>query len=130
MSGKITLFLREYVMVFSIIITIIGILLLFMGVAYYWIRSLVEPATTPLHFINTLQEWNAYILVAGIVIFSIGVYYIYSFLKKRKFVLDELRTDKRSEILKKRNKLEATTKHLPSKYQRMLTQKEEELNIK
>jgi len=45
-------------------------------------------------------------------------------------VLDELKTDKRSEILKKRNKLENTVKHLPSKYQRMLSEKEDEFNIK
>ena len=52
------------------------------------------------------------------------------FFKKRKFVIDELKIDKRSEILKKRNKLESTVKHLPSKYQRMLTDKEDEFNIK
>jgi hypothetical protein len=51
-------------------------------------------------------------------------------MNKRKFLLDELKTDKRSEILKKRSKLEATVKHLPSKYQRMLSEKEEEFNIR
>jgi hypothetical protein len=130
MAGKITGFLREYVAVFSIIITIIGIFLLFMGISWYWIKSIIQPTTTPIHFIFTLGNWNAYTLVAGLVIFGIGFYYFYSFLKKRKFVMDELRTDKRSEILKKRTKLESTVKHLPSKYQRMLTEKEDELNIK
>jgi len=130
MSGRISGFLREYIVVLSIIVTIIGLFLLFMGISWYWIKSIIQPTTTPIHFIYTLGEWNAYTLVAGLIIFGIGFYYIYSFLKKRKFVMDELRTDKRSEILKKRTKLESTVKHLPSKYQRMLTQKEDELNIK
>jgi len=130
MSGRITGFLREYIAVLSIIVTIIGLFLLFMGVSWYWIKSIIQPTTTPIHFIYTLGEWNAYTLVAGLIIFGIGFYYLYSFLMKRKFVMDELRTDKRSEILKKRTKLESTVKHLPSKYQRKLTQKEDELNIK
>jgi hypothetical protein len=130
MAGKITGFLREYVAVFSVIITIIGLFLLFMGVTWYWVRSVVQPTTTPIHFIYTLGEWNAYTLTAGLIILGIGLYYIYSFLKKRKFVLDELKSDKRSEILKMRVKLESTVKHLPSKYQRMLTKKEDDLNIK
>jgi hypothetical protein len=58
------------------------------------------------------------------------VYYLYSYITKRKYVLDELKTDKRSEILKKRSKLESTVKKLPSKYQKMLTEKEEEFNIR
>ena len=130
MAGRITGFLREYIAILSSIVTIIGLFLLFMGISWYWVRSVVKPTTTPIHFIYTLGEWNAYTLVAGLVIFGIGFYYIYSFLKKRKFVMDELRTDKRSEILKKRTKLESTVKHLPSKYQRKLTEKEDELNIK
>lgn len=130
MAGKITGFLREYVTVFSVIIMIIGLFLLFMGVTWYWVRSVVQPTTTPIHFIYTLGEWNAYTLTAGLIILGIGLYYIYSFLKKRKFVLDELKSDKRSEILKMRVKLESTVKHLPSKYQRMLTKKEDDLNIK
>jgi len=130
MAGKITGFLREYIAVLSIIVTIIGVFLLFMGISWYWIKSIIQSTTTPIHFIYTLGEWNAYTLVAGLIIFGIGFYYIYSFLMKRKFVMDELRTDKRSEILKKRTKLEFTVKHLPSKYQRMLTEKEDEFNIK
>jgi len=130
MSGRIAGFLREYIAVLSIIVTIIGLFLLFMGISWYWIKSIIQPTTTPIHFIYTLGEWNAYTLVAGLVIFGIGFYYLYSYLKKRKFVMDELRTDKRSEILKKRTKLESTVKHLPSKYQRKLTEKEDELNIK
>jgi ABC-type xylose transport system permease subunit len=130
MAGRITGFLREYVAVFSIIITVIGLFLLFMGITWYWVKSLIQSPTSPFYFIYTMKDWNAYTLAAGLIVFGIGAYYIYSFLKKRKFVLDELKSDKRSEILKMRAKLESTVKHLPSKYQRMLTEKEDELNIK
>jgi len=65
-----------------------------------------------------------------LILLGIGVYYLYSFFTKRKFVLNELKTDKRSEILKMRTKLETMVKHLPSKYQKMLSEKEEEFNIR
>ena len=133
MAGRIVRFLREYILVLSILIIIPGLFFTFMGIMYYGFRGVITPTTSAFHFIYQPfgnGEFNAYILVAGLIILGIGIYYIYSFLKKRKFVLDELKTDKRSEILKTRTKLEATVKHLPSKYQRKLTEKEDELNIK
>ena len=131
MSGRITGFLREYILGLSILTIIPGVVFIFMGVVYVFFFNIAEPPNSLLHFIKEpLGVWNDYILVAGLIIFSIGVYYLYSYLNKRKFVLDELKTDKRSEILKKRSKLEATVKHLPSKYQRMLSEKEEEFNIR
>jgi hypothetical protein len=66
----------------------------------------------------------------GLIVFGIGFYYLYSFLKKSRFVLKELRTNKRSEIQGKHNELRRTVKHLPKKYQKMLEDKENELNIK
>jgi hypothetical protein len=131
MSGRIIGFLREYILGLSILTIIPGVVFIFMGVVYLFFISIAEPTNSLLHFIKEpLGVWNDYILVAGLIIFSIGVYYLYSYLNKRKFVLDELKTDKRSEMLKKRTKLEATVKHLPSKYQRMLSEKEEEFNIR
>ncbi len=131
MSGRIIGFLREYILGLSILTIIPGVVFIFMGVVYLFFISIAEPTNSLLHFIkDPLDVWNDYILVAGLIIFGIGVYYLYSYLNKRKFVLDELKTDKRSEILKKRSKLEATVKHLPSKYQRMLSEKEEEFNIR
>jgi hypothetical protein len=130
MSGRITGFLREYILGLSILTIIPGIIFIFMGVVFVFFNSIGESANSLVHFIYVLDVWNDYILVAGLIIFGIGVYYLYSYLNKRKFVLDELKTDKRSEILKKRGKLESTVKHLPSKYQRMLSEKEEEFNIR
>jgi hypothetical protein len=101
-----------------------------MGVVYIFFLNITEPTNSLLHFINIIGVWNDYILVAGLIILGIGVYYLYSYLSKRKFVLNELKTDKRSEILKKRTKLETTVKLLPKKYQQMLAEKEEEFSIK
>lgn len=104
---------------------------IFMGVVYLFFIEIAEPLDSPLHFIkDPLGIWNDYILIVGLIFLGIGVYYLYSFLTKRKFVLDELKTDKRSELIKMRSKLESTVKHLPSKYHRMLTEKKEEFNIR
>jgi len=107
-----------------------GIVFTFMGVVYLFFIDLAGPEESPFHFISNIGIWNDYIIIAGLIIFGIGVYYLYSYLSKRKYVLDELKTDKRSEILKRRSMLESTVKHLPSKYQQMLSEKEEELNIR
>jgi hypothetical protein len=130
MAGRIVGFLREYILGLSILTIIPGVIMIFMGVVYLFFINITEPTNSLLHFIYIIGVWNDYILVAGLIIFGIGVYYLYSYLSKRKFVIDELKTDKRSEILKKRSKLETTVKHLPKKYQRMLAEKEEEFNIK
>jgi hypothetical protein len=131
MSGRIVGFLREYILAESILIMIPAAIFIFMGVVYLFFIGIADPINSPLHFIkNPIGIWNDYILIAGLIILGIGVYYLYSFITKRKYVLDELKTDKRSEILKKRSKLESTVKHLPSKYQKMLSDKEEECNIR
>jgi len=128
MAGKISGFLREYILILSIVITIVGFFLLVMGVLWYWVRGIVTDNNV-LSFIYDLGDWNAYVLVAGFIIFFIGVYYLYSFFKNRKFVLEELRTNKRSELLKRHKELRSVVKHLPKKYQKMLQEKEDELNI-
>ena len=116
--------LREYVLVFSIVLTIVGLILFLIGLFYYVLQDMVPDA------FQKIGDWNAYILVIGLIVLFFGVYYLYSFLKKRKFLLDELKTNKRSELLKKHPELLVTVKHLPSKYKRMLEEKDAELGIK
>jgi hypothetical protein len=113
----------------SVVTSIVGLVLLFMGVTWIWFRGAVEGEGV-FHFIYTLGEWNDYILVIGLIILGIGLYYIYSYLKNRKFVLGELTTNKRSEYLKKRLELQRVVKRLPSKYQQMVKEKEKDLKIK
>ena len=84
---KITGLLREYVFGLSIIIIAIGLFLLFMGVIFYWINSMELGFYTDM--IKKLDQWNAFLLVGGLIIFGIGIYYLYSFIMNRKFVLEE-----------------------------------------
>jgi len=127
MKGKITNFLREYVLFFSIILTVIGIILLFIGIT----GMFFEDIPRDLMGLNSdFLKWSIYILGLGFVSFLVGVYYLYLYLKNRGFMLKELKTNKRSELLKRHNELKITAKHMPSKYQKMLKEKEEELHLK
>lgn len=128
MAGKISGFLGEYVLGLSIITTIIGLFLLFMGIIWYWFKGLKLGFYTDT--ITKLAHWNAYLLIAGFVILIVGVWYLYSYIKNRRFVLKEIKTNKRSELLKKHGELEDTVKHLPSKYKKMVDEKAEELRVK
>jgi len=128
MTGKISGFLGEYVLGLSIITTIIGIKLLLMGIIWYWFKGLKLSFYTDT--ITKLADWNAYLFIAGFVILIVGVWYLYSYIKHRKFVLKEIKTNKRSELLKKHGELEDTVKHLPSKYKKMVDEKAEELRVK
>ena len=127
MAGKITGFFREFVLAFSLLLFFVGLVLMKMGIIWYWFGYLKLGFFTDA--INQLADWNAYILVLGFIAFIFGAWYLYSYFKKRKFVLDELKTNKRSELLKKRAELEDSVKHLPSKYKNMLGKKKEELRI-
>lgn len=126
---KISDILRELVVILSILLMIVGCIFMAMGVLWYWFEDLVIK-TNILQIVEDLADWNAYILVAGVILFAFGVYYMYSFLTKRKFVLTEINIKKRSEFLKNLKKVKKTVKHLPVKYQKMVKEKEEELGIK
>jgi len=128
MAGKISGFLGEYVLGLSIITTLVGLFLLFMGIIWYWFKSPKLGFYTDI--ITKLADWNAYLFIAGFVILIVGVWYLYSYIKHRKFVLKEIKTNKRSELLKKHGELEDTVKHLPSKYKKMVDEKAEELRVK
>ena len=123
MAGKISNFFREAQFVFSIILTIIGFIVLYIGIIPYLNAEL---SILPEEY----SEWGFYLLVIGFIAFIAGVWYLYSYLKNKKFVLDELKTNKRSELLKRHAELKSTVKYLPSKYQKMLKDKEKELKIK
>jgi hypothetical protein len=129
MTGRITGFLREYVFGLSILILIIGFILLFFGILWLAFQDFVNQ-NDALTFIADLENWNDYVLVIGVIIFLFGVYYLYSYLKNKNFIMKELNTNKRSELLKKHRELRTVVKRMPSKYKKLLQAKEEELNIK
>jgi hypothetical protein len=128
MSGKIGSFLREYVFGVSIIFTILGASIILISVMGIWFP---DPLTNIFGISTDILAWSVYILILGFVVFGwFGVYYLYTFLINRKFVLKELKTNKRSEFLKKHNEVRIKARRLPSKYQKMLKEKEKELKIK
>jgi len=127
MSGKIIGFIREYVFGLSIIIMIIGLFVIFTGVLGIWF---VDIANDLLNFPNGILEWCPYVLIFGLLIFGVGLYYIYGFIKNRNFVLEEIETKKRSEFIKRHGDLKDSVRNLPSKYKEMLKEKEKELKIK
>ena len=129
MAGKIVGFLREYVFGLSIIIMIFGVYLLVTSILGIWFNDIVKDIDI-LNYVEELGGWNVYILIVGFIVFGIGLWYLYSYLKNRGFVLEEIKTNKRSELLRKHSELKDTVKHLPSKYRKMLDEKEEELRIK
>jgi len=126
MSGKITGFLREYVLGFSTILTILGLFILILGITSTWF----EGALWDTIGIQGYMDWGLYLLILGFIVLITGVYYLYAYLKNRKFILDEIKTNKRSELLKKHAELKTAVKHMPSKYKNMLKDKEDELKIK
>jgi len=134
MSNKITNFLRDYVFIFSIIFLIAGLIVFLMGVLWYGLRDMLTSNKIPLggytDTIKNLQDWNFYLLIIGFILLAAGIWYLYSYLKNKKFLLEELETKKRSEFLKKHKELQNIVRHLPSKYQKMLKDKEKELKIK
>ena len=126
MAGKIKNFLREFQLIFSIILTILGIIFLAIGAMGEWYENILRDM---FNFPDFTGKY-IYVLIVGFIVFGTGVYYLYVFLKNRKFLMEEIETNKRSEFLKRHAELKTKVKHLPTKYQKMLREKEDELKIK
>ena len=87
MAGKITNFIRELVLPCSIILTILGVIVLFIGITANWAQDI---AKNMFNFSDDILNWWLYFLILGFIIFAAGVWYLYSYLKNRKFILDEI----------------------------------------
>ena len=124
-KNKITWFLREYIFVFSVILTIIGMILFIPGILHYIFSDDVEPS-----ILTNLGDWNFYLLIIGLIIFIAGVSYLYGYLKNKRFILREIDTNKRSEFIKRHTDLRNASRRMPSKYKKMIEDKEKEFNIK
>ena len=123
MANKITNFFREYILIFSCILTILGLIVFIIGVT----------AIFEINFLNLSQDvlnWSLYILALGFILLIAGAWYLYSFFNNRKFILEAFATNKRSELIKKHTELKIKTKRMPKKYQQMLRDLEEEFKIK
>lgn len=120
MVGRINHFLREYVFILSIITTIVGLIVLVIG-AVGTFTDMID---------DIVGNWDLYVLIIGIILFLTGIYYLYSYITKKRFVLSELETKKRSEFIKRHKEVKQAVKYLPKKYDKFLADKEKELKIK
>lgn len=128
MSRKIGKILQEYIFILSVICTIIGILLLGYGIPGTLISF--EMIDDILHIQQEIIAWSPYILIVGIIIFLVGIWYLWLYLKNKKFLLKELKTTKRSEFIKLQPELEEASHYLPLKYRKMLSEKEASMKRK
>jgi len=119
---------REYLLPINIIILIVGAFLITMGIIWIWFNSLKLDGFTDLIYL--IGGYNYWLFGIGVLLLGIAIWYIFDFYRKRKFVLEELKTDKRSEFIKKHLEVEEAAKYLPSKYRKMLEEKKKELKIK
>ena len=70
------------------------------------------------------------IIIIGFVLIAAGIWYLYVYLKNRKFIFEEIDTNKRSEFMKRHGELTNVVRKMPTKFQEMVKEKERELNIR
>jgi type VI protein secretion system component VasK len=124
MSGKIVGFVREYIFILSIICLALGIIAITFPIMHYAFTD-VQP-----ELISQLGEWNFYLIFIGFILIVAGIWYLYVYLKNRKFILEEIDTNKRSEFLKRHAELINVVRKMPVRFQDMVEEKERELKIK
>ncbi|MBS3778101.1 MAG: hypothetical protein KGY50_02270 [Candidatus Thermoplasmatota archaeon] len=118
---------KEHVAEISIVLLIIGLMTLIFGIlGIIWTENLIDT----LGISQDLLSWSVYILIVGVILTLAGTFYFYDFMRNKRFLLSELETKKRSEFLKNHAEIKNAVRHLPTKYQDMLTEKEKELRIK
>lgn len=127
MSRKIGNIIQEYIFGLSIFCSIIGILALVYSVLGMWMPNVL---INNLGISQDVLNWSLYVLIGGFIVFIAGIWYLWVFIKNKRFLLKELETNKRSEFMKLQSELQEAVRHLPSKYKKLLSEKEESLKIK
>lgn len=119
---------REIRFPVSLLSLIIGILFFLSGIVWLFLKKYNIPILTDLS--NCFKEWNYYLLIIGLILSSIGGWYSYDYIKKRRYLIEEIKTGRKSELARKRGELEKLVKTMPRKYEEMLRNKEEELGLR
>jgi len=119
---------REIRLPASLLILILGIIFFVSSVVWLFFREADLGLASKLS--SFFGDWNYYLIVVSIVLLFVGGWYSYDYIKKRKYLLEELKTDRKSELVKKKAELESIVKRLPKKYERMLREKEEKLGLR
>ena len=91
MKGKISGFLREHILILSLLTIIIGIIILIIGILGIWFKDEIK---NMINFMDTLIPWSLYILIIGLILFGMGIYYLYMFVTKKNFIMKEIETNK------------------------------------
>jgi len=118
---------KEYIAGISIVLLIIGLVTLIFGILGITANDVLIDT---IGISDAVLAWSLYILIIGFVLTLAGIFYLYEFLRNKRFLLNELETNKRSEFTKNHAELKNAAKHLPSKYQKLLHKKEKQLRIK
>lgn len=119
---------REIRFPVSLILTVLGFVFLLSSVIWIFLRENNLGVLSKLA--RFFGDWNYYLIVIGVIFFAAGIWYTYDYVKKKKFLLEEIKTDRKSELVKNKAKLEKIAKTLPKRYERMLIEKEEELGLR
>lgn len=127
MANVIGKILKEYIFGISVVLLIVGLAVLVFGILGMWFDDVL---TNTFSLNQNILAWSLYILIVGFIVTITGIYYLYEFLKNKRFLLEELETNKRSEFMKNHLELKNAARHLPSKYQEMLSKKEKDLRVK
>ena len=127
MANKIGKIWKEYIVGLSIVMLVVGLIVLIFGILGMWFDGAL---ISTFAMDQDILSWSLYILIIGIILTLAGVFYLYDFITNKRFLLEEIQTNKRSEFMKNHVELKNAARHLPSKYQEMLSKKEKELRIK
>jgi hypothetical protein len=125
--GKISQLLREYILGLSIVLIIIGAIIFVFGTIGILMPEFMQ---NTMSLDTAILDWSPYIFGLGAIILISGIYYLYAYEKNKRFLLEEIETNKRSEFVKMHSELKKAVRTLPQKYQDMLHEKEKELKIK
>ena len=119
--------LREYIFGLSIILTIIGVIVLFIGIfGILWEDMMIyELGLSP-----EVLNWSLYIIIVGVIVFLFGVWYLYTYIINKRILNEGLQTNKRSEFVKNHAELRKCARRLPSCYLEELRDKEKHFKIK
>jgi hypothetical protein len=127
MLDRIIKTIREYVFGLSIIFIIIGAIVLIFGIIGTWWKQLFQDA---MGLSEDVLIWSPYILILGVILFLIGVWYLYSYINNKRILTEGLQTNKRSEFVKNHTELKNAARRLPSRYLREFQEKEKQFRIK
>ena len=124
MGGKIVGFVREYIFALSVIALLLGIVVIMFPIIHYALTDM-QP-----DLIRSVGEWNFYLVIIGFILLAAGLWYLFVYLKNRKFIIEEIDTNRRSEFMKRHGELINVVRKMPLKFQEMVEEKERELKIK